>query len=975
MADEELIDIVASTTISTTWADLDASLKNIKSNGTYYIKITDPEKIVINNVDATTNSIGKIFVNNAIIGIYYDLTATDLTKAKATSFSSAFKGCSNILKIGALPITYLKNAEDMFSECSRLYDVDVDALAYVEDASRMFRNCFGLKNISLGRMINIIEADEMFFNCVSLEKADVTMLGKIDTSERMFSGCKSLVELIVSSEFLEDLKISTNMLAGCTSLKKVKSDNPAYIDRSTIVRGDLDVDNYLTVSDASKKSGATIHGDLIVDNVISHNSVSTNKLYSEGLNLNNAKSDIFYNKSLKFGDREFLFKQDPLEFIADDNVKWVAQSKIGHVSNSKKILLLFQYNETYISAISGQLRVSSPNTTSNFIISLSSDGKYTFFSNSGKKNLSAEIVYCIYNNKSFYGLYFNNFNEDDEYKVYYSGFFTAENSFINYESYTDKDIYIGNSYCYGTSNNLTVNSLQVEPVVGSPSMTVCKSFGTINSSRSVILLCKKTELAFGTIGGQIYEYGDGITAMYHFSISSNGARFLLGSSSFETNATFVECEYENNIYYGLQFPLKTQAQLLFQGFDRRDILIMPPQNYIDTDLKATKIPAIFDTIGSSTRVTKTVSLDGETLWNFDSVPASFFNNSNNAGVSFGNNLTLTSTIPTSIYPNIEVNGNKGYIEISKSSTIFNLLLDSSCTIQIKFFASVPNQYLYIMNNGQMDSLVPTVANNGECILEYNDTNKSKHEISICSMNASAPICISSILLKTEVVLATEINRLPFTEDGVPHNIKITGNFTKERLQTLAFCLTVPERLINLDLSMAVLDNSIVNWDAYTGLNTVFNNCFSIATIKLPSNLHKMEGQIFYNCNALKEIVLNDKLYSIYGNSNTGGNGIFTNTSIRDILIPYNVEIIGKNAFAKSDIESVVFSNLNKALINNKSIFESGALLDTLDKLQLKVTKEFYRLASYTNWWFSVNPGKVPNDIYSLYDSYDTSIKI
>lgn len=972
MAEEQVTAAAAATaTLAIAYEDLEDTIKEFtEENGkqiTYFLKITNPEKIVIDNVASSRRSIGKTISKYNRASIKYDLTATDLTRATVVSFTAAFKGCANITKIGALPVNYLENSEDMFADCTSLIDVDIDALSSVVDASRMFRNCFSLKAVSLGRVINIVEADEMFYNCFSLEKVDVTMLGKVDTSESMFGNCRSLVELTVSTEFLEDLRESKNMLSGCTSLKRVKADNPAYIDRSTIIRGDLDVDAYLTVSNTSEKAGATVHGDLIADNLISHNTLTVGKAYIDEIHLSNADEKIHFSDALSFGEKQFLFKQDPLEFTADDNVKWVAQSKLGEISAEKTILLLFPYSEANLSSISGQLRVASQVANSNFNISLSSEGHYTFFSNSGTKNLSANIVLCSYNNTKYFGLAFSNFMDKSSYEVYYSGFFSLLTDFIDYQTYEDKDLYVINEYPYGSTDKLNFKEVKVTPMLGLPPMNVCINFGTITASRTVVLLCKKSEISTGAIGGQLYEFGDGINSMYHFSLASNGKRFLSGASSFNSNATFVECEYKSNIYYGIQFPSKIKTQLLFQGFDKRDTLILPPNNYIDSDLRVQKISNSFSEEISSTAVSKTISLDGTTTWDFTNLPSSFFNNSNNAGTDFGSGLTLVATIPTSIYPDAITNDNKGHIEISRSTTIFNLTLDSTCVIRIKFFSTAANQYLYIMSNGQMDSLVPTTDGLGECVLEYNDTIKTKHEVSICSMNTAAPICISSIEVKSETILATEINRLAFTDDGVPHKIKILGKFTKELLQTLAYCLVIPERLIHLDLSESTLDSNIINWDPLTGLNTIFNNCFSLASIKLPSNLHKMEGQIFYNCYSLKEIFFNDQLYEITGNGAGGDNGLFTKTSIRDVYIPYNIEIIGKNAFAHSDVESIIFAPSNKGLINKKDVLDAGSLANTSDDLTIKVTKEFYRQATYTYWWFSVNPGKVPNDIYTLYE--------
>ena len=264
---------------------------------------------------------------------------------------------------------------------------------------------------------------------------------------------------------------------------------------------------------------------------------------------------------------------------------------------------------------------------------------------------------------------------------------------VNAQNAADNvNIVLNDSDEVALADDISVKTVTVTPLTGYPSMNDCIDFGVTTASSTIKLLCKKSDINMGAIGGELYESGTGLNSMYHFSLASNGSRFLGGSSSYDTKAYFVDCVYDGNEYYGIKFPSGINAQLLFHGYDNISTLLAPPPSYQDTDFTAITALAnetgtgggsITDELGNTVITTSDtdpqvlISLpEGGYVYHLDSNILDNLNQNSKA-------INANGTFETELTPL----GSKhfdGGIEIPRSSTINDIcFLTDSSSIQLK----------------------------------------------------------------------------------------------------------------------------------------------------------------------------------------------------------------------------------------------------------------------------------------------------
>lgn len=110
---------------------------------------------------------------------------------------------------------------------------------------------------------------------------------------------------------------------------------------------------------------------------------------------------------------------------------------------------------------------------------------------------------------------------------------------------------------------------------------------------------------------------------------------------------------------------------------------------------------------------------------------------------------------------------------------------------------------------------------------------------------------------------------------------------------------------------------------------MFNNCYNIETVKIPSSITKIGNYSFDRCSNLKEVIFEDvdsitsigeyafsqcgiTSFTISKNLNKLENAIFYSSDLESIIIPNNIEIIENNAFSHcSNLKEIEFEENSK----------------------------------------------------------------
>lgn len=937
------------TEIKCTYNTLASTISNIEEPGTYGLKITDPTSIQIKAVTAT-NSLGYILANNIVDGVYFDLTYTDLTKAKLSSLDFAFKGCSNITRIGAFPDNLLTTGEGTFQDCTALITADIDSYDNVIDASYLFKNCTSLKYVSTNRLTKVTEADEMFAGCTALESMDICMMGVVTVAERMFQNCTSLETLILSKQFVIDLKSDKDMLIGCTALKNIKQVDPAIIDRSTTINGNMELNGKLVVSDASEKKGAVIHGEIDTDCIhakehIEAPEVNVSTMNIGGAELTSNSDNLFLNGS------PILTQSDGISAVEEDSLLWQGQLKLGKIEAGKRIILITKVDNTHASTLSGQILFYGPDQIlGTYHIDLSGTGKRSFVGASSGEQ--ANIIYCDYNNEKYFALQFPGTAEGN---VFFIGWKNAGQMFMPpaYSKYTDSEILVLASYGYSVSSELTTSGLTVKPYESAPAMMGCVPFGSINGNK-ILLLIKKSTAYTCSIGGQLFEYGNGINSMYHFSVSTSGSRFINGSSSYEEKASLVQVTYENETYYGINFPSGKNAQLLFQGFDNRVQMVKPPSSYKDSDFTiVSDITNEGKDVGEAIEVPSATNIDAS----FKTASPALATLATHEVVYEG--LKIMGEVPTQLFSSGTAGNETGYLYISGACRAIAFNVAGPCTIAYSF--TVPEDGTTTNNTVTItDTLVNYDTLDAKDVrvshsFKYQDLNpRTLYLVTSKAINLN----YLSVTYTAETVTnlgANIIANLPETGTDTYHVVKLNGSLTKAALLNIAQQLRESDKQIYLDMEDCTVTEDANQWTDGAGLKTLFANCTGLRGIKVPQGVTIISGHMFYSCISLRELVLPEGLKKIGSNNESSLAGLLAATPLTDLEIPASVSVLDTGFLTNSNIKTLVFKSPNAAIRENTQLFSYHCFSNSQSKLKLYMNQDLYNyLTSNNKWWTSAD---------------------
>ena len=119
----------------------------------------------------------------------------------------------------------------------------------------------------------------------------------------------------------------------------------------------------------------------------------------------------------------------------------------------------------------------------------------------------------------------------------------------------------------------------------------------------------------------------------------------------------------------------------------------------------------------------------------------------------------------------------------------------------------------------------------------------------------------------------------------------------------------------------------------------FKDCSSLVNVKLPSNLTTITHSMFSGCSSLEEITLPDRINII-------DTLAFSNTSLKELVIPANVNQIGMGIVPEG--MTIIFEDPNNWIIElyNKTIpanftnpVESSAILESKNETIYAITKK------------------------------------
>jgi len=144
----------------------------------------------------------------------------NLGKVGWTSFSNAFRGCSNLTEFtgGSTDTSNVQSMSDMFRSCTSLTSLDVSSFdtSNVSSMDVVFFSCTALTNINVSNFdtSSATRMNYMFYNCSGLTNIDVSSFNtsNVTTLSNMFTSCTALTSIVGAEDF--DL----TSLTGSTSL-------------------------------------------------------------------------------------------------------------------------------------------------------------------------------------------------------------------------------------------------------------------------------------------------------------------------------------------------------------------------------------------------------------------------------------------------------------------------------------------------------------------------------------------------------------------------------------------------------------------------------------------------------------------------------------------------------------------------------------------------------------------------------------
>lgn len=148
---------------------------------------------------------------------------------------------------------------------------------------------------------------------------------------------------------------------------------------------------------------------------------------------------------------------------------------------------------------------------------------------------------------------------------------------------------------------------------------------------------------------------------------------------------------------------------------------------------------------------------------------------------------------------------------------------------------------------------------------------------------------------------------------------------------------------------------------------VFYNCKKLSSIDLGSKITTLPSKTFYGCTDLKEITIPENVYYIYSN-------VFGYTGITEVEIPDKVSSVAVDAFANSNIESIIYSddrtNLPGCAYGGASKLKDPKLPSKLTEIPIRI---FSGCSSITS--FEIPASITTIDSYAFRDSYIKELKI
>ncbi len=152
----------------------------------------------------------------------------EINTSKVNAMNCMFEGCRSLesLDLSKFDTSNVEHIQCMFSGCSKLKNLDVSNFntSKVGTMNDMFEGCSSLESIDISNFdtSNATTFSSLFENCSSLKEVNLGNLNasKVTYTFCMFKGCSSLESLDLSNIVLP---VDYDMLAGCSSLKLIKS--------------------------------------------------------------------------------------------------------------------------------------------------------------------------------------------------------------------------------------------------------------------------------------------------------------------------------------------------------------------------------------------------------------------------------------------------------------------------------------------------------------------------------------------------------------------------------------------------------------------------------------------------------------------------------------------------------------------------------------------------------------------------------
>ena len=189
-----------------------------------------PDKVLINNEEASISADGKSNVNNEINNV----TLIWSNPLRPVNFINMFRDINNIIEINFTRIISCENFQtsQMFRGLTSLKYANLSVLfgenTNVEQSYQLFYGCTSLLSVDMSGVhtSKIRNFAEMFCDCRSLVSLD---LSDFDTSsalrmKSMFYNCASLTSIKLNFN-TENVQFMDNMFNGCNSLKSLDLSN------------------------------------------------------------------------------------------------------------------------------------------------------------------------------------------------------------------------------------------------------------------------------------------------------------------------------------------------------------------------------------------------------------------------------------------------------------------------------------------------------------------------------------------------------------------------------------------------------------------------------------------------------------------------------------------------------------------------------------------------------------------------------